>query len=233
MKQSGATTYTERQSQLSRGKGKPPRFKPGDISGCYEIYGIVGYGKNGQNPVWSVKCLKCGALLTVYGTAFYDKHDRCRRCPRPSTHPLWKTWFRIITRCYNPSYKKYHCYGGRGITVCERWRNSFDAFASDMGPKPTPKHTIERKNNNGNYEPENCCWATMKEQANNRRNTHHWNVNGVCKSIANWAKECGFSKQRMYQRLKNETLLEIVSKYPKARLAAGLDTSTQPPTQAA
>lgn len=233
MKSEGSQIYASRVSSVAHGAGKMPRFKAGDVSGCYEIYGIVGYGKNGQNPVWSVKCLKCGALLTVYGTAFYDKHDRCRCCPRPSTHPLHKTWLNMIARCYDPTRNKYDYYGGRGITVCQRWRDSFDAFVSDMGPKPTPKHTVERKDNDGNYEPGNCCWATMKEQNNNRRNTHRWIVNGVRKSIAEWAEECGFSKQRMYQRLKNETLLEVVSKFPKARLAAGLDAPGQPPTQAA
>jgi hypothetical protein len=80
--------------------------------------------------------------------------------------PLYHTWRTMKRRCENPNDKDY---GGRGIKVCERWRNSYDAFVADMGPKPTPKHSIDRINNDGNYEPSNCRWATMKEQLANRR----------------------------------------------------------------
>jgi hypothetical protein len=84
-------------------------------------------------------------------------------------HPLYSTWKSMKARCYNQRSTNYERYGARGVTVCDEWRNDFAAFLRDMGEKPSPKHSLERKNNAGPYSPDNCCWATASEQVKNRR----------------------------------------------------------------
>lgn len=114
----------------------------------------------------------------------------------PNSHGLaWKTaeygaWIAMRQRCKNPNYSGYHKYGGRGISVCERW-DSFKNFFEDMGPKPTPEHQIERLNNDGNYEPSNCVWKTRSEQARNTRRTVRVTINGVTKCLKDWCSVLG------------------------------------------
>ena len=92
---------------------------------------------------------------------------------RDSITTEYRTWKNILNRCYNTKGVRYEDWGGRGITVCKRWRDSFENFYVDMGPRPEgpPRYTLERKNNDRGYTPGNCIWATYKVQNNNTRRT--------------------------------------------------------------
>ena len=108
----------------------------------------------------------------------------------------------MIQRCHNPNDKDYPRYGGRGITVCDRWRKGFTDFLDDMGLPPSDKHTLDRIDNSKGYEPSNVRWATASQQINNRRNTRYLTIKGITRPLAEWCKLAGINSKAVLYRLK-------------------------------
>jgi len=119
-------------------------------------------------------------------------------------HREYCCWGGMKTRCFNKNSKDYVGYGGRGITVCDKWSNSFDEFFKDMGEKPTNSHQIDRIDNDGDYEPSNCRWTTLKENCRNRRSNIFLTYEGVTKTVVEWAEDLGVSRHTIAHRLRND-----------------------------
>jgi hypothetical protein len=115
--------------------------------------------------------------------------------------PERAAWHNMRQRCQNPKNPEYKNYGARGITVCERW-SSFERFLEDMGPRPSPRHSLDRyPNNDGNYEPDNCEWRTAVEQLNNLRKNRWVTWNGRTLTTAQWGRETGINGSTIASRL--------------------------------
>ena len=141
-----------------------------------------------------------------------------------TTHGLTKDKYRIYCvwrgmkqRCSNPRNKEYHNYGGRGIRVCQRWKQSFAHFLGDMGDPPTSKHQIDRINNNDGYHPNNCRWTTPKINGRNRRNNHLITHGGETKTLVEWEEETGLKRGIIGGRLKRGWSTEAALTTPEKR----------------
>lgn len=116
--------------------------------------------------------------------------------------PEYKVWAGIRSRCLNPNKPKYRHYGGRGITICDAWLSDFSAFLSDMGPRPSSAHSIDRIDVDGPYSPENCRWATAEEQASNTRRNVFVTFRGVRVCVSEAARMAGLPKLAVAKRLR-------------------------------
>jgi hypothetical protein len=134
----------------------------------------------------------CGCLAREVTSALSRKHGQSMTEDRRATAE-YVAWAEMIKRCENSKSKSYVRYGGRGIRVCDRWRNDFSDFLADMGPRPSARHSLDRRENSGNYEPSNCRWATAKEQSRNRRTSRRIAHNGETKTLAEWAEVSGLN----------------------------------------
>ncbi len=169
---------------------------------CGSITIVMGANLRNGNTV------SCGCFMRSNSAArgrLRVKHGACRRGQR---HREYMIWAGMIQRCSNPDRQQFANYGGRGIRVCARWAHSFEAFLADMGPRPSLKHTLDRINNDGDYEPGNCRWATPQEQANNKRSSRLLTMNGETLSMMEWARRFGISYWTLRWRLDKGISLE-------------------------
>lgn len=131
--------------------------------------------------------------------------------------PEYVSWSTMRARCNDKTHEKYPLYGGRGISVCDRWANSFMNFYADMGKKPTHKHQLDRIDNDGNYEPNNCQWLTNKENNRKRSDCHFLEHMGQRKCLSEWAEILGVDQQTISSRLTRGWSIEKTVTTPRLR----------------
>lgn len=172
-------------------------------------------GMQGKNATWICQC-DCGNACTVQSFNLRNGHTTSCGCYRKEftsknikTHGmsrtrLYKEWLRIKERCSLETKDGYERYGGRGITVCQEWLDSFEAFRDwALANGYRDDLTIERKDVDGDYCPENCCWATSEEQANNKSNNRLITYDGRTQTLAQWAREIGMRRDTLRHRLES------------------------------
>lgn len=176
-------------------------YEPGTVLGNWTVVRRQGEDVRGTCK-WLVTHT-CGAERAIRGTELRSgRIGRCR-CEHPpratrkrakrSDHPLLSVWHNMVRRCHCETNKDYARYSGRGIVVCDAWRSpgGFRRFVTDMGDRPSPKHSIDRIDSAGPYSPENCRWATMKEQQRNRSNNRRHDFNGESLTLPEVGERCG------------------------------------------
>lgn len=174
---------------------------------------VVAYGGvRGKLAQWICRC-DCGTWRAAYRGHLKDGHTvscGCRRAEKNielrQTHgmegtPIYQCWQGMLNRCRNNNDIGYERYGGRGITVCDRWMR-FANFYEDMGDRPSPQHTLDRCDNNKGYGPDNCRWSTKREQAQNTRRNLIITFRGESKCLAQWAREFGMHPSVVNGRIK-------------------------------
>lgn len=178
-------------------------LKVGDLFGNWTLL------KKSSNATWLCRC-KCGVEKLVRQDSLATGTSKSCGCEsgvlaskklKKHGHatgysPEYRAWHHMRERCYNKNDKRYDDYGGRGIVVCDRWMESFENFLADMGLRPSKEYSLDRfPNNDGNYEPSNCRWATRLQQMNGRRNTVFIEYEGQKYSITDLAAKLGKSRE--------------------------------------
>lgn len=195
-------------------------------SGKLRVVGFAGVKK--EHTCWNCIC-DCGNTKIITAYSLKTKSTKSCGCLQKemlrkrndllSTHKMsysseYKAWAGIKKRCSNKKLTNYKNYGGRGIKICNRWKNSFKNFYEDMGKKPSNKHSIDRIDVNGNYEPENCRWATAREQQLNRRDNLYFEYNNEIKHINEIAEIIQIKRSTLLSRIRlGWTLDKVFNSY--------------------
>jgi hypothetical protein len=192
-----------------------------------------------KRRIWWCDC-ECGGTTRADGHALVTGRYLSCGCIRrkhghavganPHCSPEYSSWSAMLARCENPKHPAFKHYGGRGITICKRWRASFESFASDMGPRPSVRHSLDRfPNGDGNYEPGNCRWATTTEQARNRSSNHHIVAHGRTMTMSEWSALHGVPSTTIRWRILNGWPPDrAVTEKSRERAAAALAKSQAP-----
>ena len=204
----------------SKRLGKPKR----DLTG--QKYGRLTFVSYAGKSKWVVKC-DCGTIKTiqsydvlkglVVSCGCYHHEIMKGRVPVNRTHglahtPIFNIWAMMKNRCTNPNCNRHQYYKDKGIKVCDRWlgENGFENFVHDMGERPSPEHSLDRIDNNGDYCPENCRWATYKEQSNNQTSNVILEHNGEKKTLAQWCDFYDFDYKLAHARLRRGFAFEEI-----------------------
>jgi len=148
-----------------------------------------------QGNLRSGHTTSCGCQIAIKTRAANKTHGMTRT----TTYTIWR---QVKSRCLNSNNPSYSDYGGRGISICKRWEDSFEAFLLDMGERPSDRHSIDRIDNSGDYEPGNCKWSTFAEQNRNYRRNIIIEHNGQAKCLADWADEMGITRHTLRRRIR-------------------------------
>lgn len=172
--------------------------------------------RRGGQVVWRCRCVcgkehlavgwnltqqrvkSCGCYRRIWVA---ERNGRHGAAARGRVTPEYRTWLRMKARCYNPRAGRFDRYGGRGIVVAKRWLDDFGQFLADMGPKPSPRHELDRINNDHGYEPGNCRWASRQEQMRNTSATLHLTFRGETLSLVEWSQRLRIPTSTLWNRL--------------------------------
>lgn len=185
--------------------------RQGHRYGLLTVLQLEGSSKHGAK--WLCLC-DCGTTRVVRSDALVSgktqscgcrKRDLVRQRSVRHGHtdsPEYQCWKNLVQRCTNPCNPKYRIYGARGIRVDPRWISSFEAFFNDVGPRPSPRHSLDRRNNDGHYEPGNCYWATSAQQCRNRRISRLVTINGAVMTLSEAARAAGLTRETVASRIR-------------------------------
>lgn len=179
----------------------------------------LNYSKSGHSYYWECKC-ECGKIIKVSANNLKSNHTKscgCYKSEKAQTHKhsktrLYNIYYNMKSRCYNTKNPYYYNYGGRGVIICDEWLNDFETFYNwAMNNSYKENLTIDRIDVNGNYEPNNCRWITIRENSNNKRNNHFETYNGETHTIAEWARILGINNSTLNNRLTRHSFIEAIN----------------------